>query len=132
MSIDELRSEAVAMTHWERHRFFALVAGVIMVALFLVSVAMSLYSNSGAAQLDLSRPGYKDIRAQAKRETTTAVFPSTGVLDKDAFNEFSKLYKDRASKVSSVDSFEDKALSEDSLQLMADPKAVDTETAGGQ
>ena len=113
------------MTHWQRHRFFVLVAGVIVVALFLVSVSMSLYSNSGAAQLDLSRPGYKDIRAQAKRETTTATFPATGLLDKDAFNEFNKLYKDRTAKVTSVDSFDEKALSEDSLQLMSDPHAQD-------
>lgn len=125
MSIDELRGEASAMTHWERHRFFGLVAGVITIALFLVGVSMSLYNNSGAAQLDFSRPGYKDIRAKAKRETTTATFPSTGVLDKDAFDEFSKLYKDRTAKVTSVDSFDEKALSEESLQLMSD-RAPDT------
>lgn len=125
MSIDELRSEAAVMTHWERHRFFGLIVSVIVVAVFLVSVALSLYNNSGAAQLDLSRPGYQDVRAQAKRDTTTAAFPATGTLDKAAFEQFLKLYDSRATKVSSVDSFDEGALSEESLQLMREQQPAE-------
>ena len=120
MSIDELRQDAVAMTHWERHRFFIMIASVIGVSLFLVSIAMSLYNNSGAVQLDLSRPGYQDVRSQAKRDTTSVAFPSTGVLDQAAFDQFYSLYDQRTAKVTSVDSFGPTPLSEESLQLMSD------------
>ncbi len=120
MSIDELREEAVAMTKWERHRFFVMIAGVILVAMFLVSVALSLYNNSGAAQLDLSRPDYQDIRNQAKRDTTSTTFPSTGTLDKAAYDQFEKMYDERTGRVLSVDSFDSKALSEESLQLLSE------------
>ena len=132
MTIDDLRSEAVAMTHWERHRFSIMIMSVISVSLFLVSVALSLYNNSGAVQLDLSRPGYQDVRAQAKRDTTNATFPATGQLDQAAFDQFNDLYDQRTAKVTSVDSFSASALSEESLQLMStrdtlDPAAIPTQ-----
>jgi hypothetical protein len=67
MGIDELRQDAIAMTRWEQHKFFVLIAGVILLSTFLVSVALSLYNSSGAAQLDLSRPGFQEVRKQATR-----------------------------------------------------------------
>jgi hypothetical protein len=118
MSIEELRRDTAAMTGWEKHRFFLLIAGVIAIAIFLVSVALSLYNSSGAAQLDLSRPGYQAVRNQANRDTSTASFSSTGELDKAALDQFSKLYGEQSGKVTSVDSFDEAALSPDSLQLL--------------
>lgn len=122
MSIDELRHDAAVMTRWEQHRFLALIAGVILIALFLVSVALSLYNSSGAAQLDLSRPGYQDVRDLAKRDTTSKSFPSSGVLDKEALDLFSKLYGEQSAKVISADSFDASAISEESLQLLTDTR----------
>lgn len=118
MGIDELKNDALAMTKWQQHRFFTLIVAVILVSLFLVSVALSLYNSSGAAQLDLSRPGYQDVREQAKRDTTTKAFPSTGALDKSALDSFTKMYKEQTAKVTSVDNFDSVALSEESLRLL--------------
>lgn len=118
MSIEELRKDTAAMTRWERHRFFLMVAGVIAIALFLVSVALSLYNSSGAAQLDLSRPGYQAVRNQAKRDSSTASFSSTGALDQASLDQFSKLYGEQSGKVTSVDSFDAAALGEDALQML--------------
>ena len=117
MGIDELRHEAIAMTKWQQHKFFVLVAGVILLSAFLVSVALSLYNSSGAAQLDLSRPGYQEVRQQATRDKTTKTFASTGVLDKTALDDFSKLYGEQSAKVTEADGFDAAALSEESLQL---------------
>lgn len=120
MSIEELRKDAAIMSRWERHRFLTMIAGVILIALFLVSVALSLYNSSGAAQLDLSRPGYQAVRDQAKRDTTSKSFPASGTLDKESLDLFSELYGEQASKVTSSESFDASALSEDSLQLLTD------------
>ena len=117
MGVDDLKNEAIAMSRWEKHRFLLLIASVITIAVFLVSIAMNLYNSSGAAQLDLSRPGYQDVRNKAARDTTTTSFPSSGALNKDAMNSFKKLYSDNTGKVTSVDSFDAAALSEDSLQV---------------
>ncbi|QQS21938.1 hypothetical protein IPM09_00040 [Candidatus Saccharibacteria bacterium] len=112
--------EVNELPRWQQHRFFLLIAGVIGIALFLVSVALSLYNNSGAAQLDFSSPAYQDIRKQARRDTTTVDFAATGKLDKAAYDQFKKMYTERIGKVVDVNSFDAAALSEDSLQLLTD------------
>ena len=118
MGIDELRQDAIAMTRWEQHKFFVLIAGVILLSTFLVSAALSLYNSSGAAQLDLSRPGFQEVRKQATRDTTTKTFPATGALDKAALDSFSRLYGEQTAKVSQTQGFDAAALSEESLQLL--------------
>lgn len=125
MTIDELKQDAKRMTHWQQHKFFVLISGVVIVSLFLVSVALSLYNNSGAAQLDLSRPGYQDIRDQAKRDKTAQDFPATGPLDKEALDTFASIYESRVKKITSVDSFGTEALSNESLRLFAEDPSAD-------
>lgn len=120
ISVDELRRDAAIMSRWEQHRFLVLIGFVILISLFLVSVALSLYNSSGAAQLDLSRPGYQDVRDLAKRDTTSKSFPASGVLDKQSLDLFSKLYGEQSAKVVSSDSFDAAAISEDSLQLLTE------------
>lgn len=126
MSIDDLRHDTVHMTKWEQHRFLMLVAGVIAISVFLVSVALSLYNSSGAAQLDLSRPGYQAVRNQAKRDIVSTSFPSSGPLDKESLDQFSKLYAEQSGKVTSVDSYDAAALGEDSLQMLAPTRPADS------
>lgn len=119
-------SEDIQLTPWQQHRFLVMIAGVILVAMFLVGVALGLYNSSGAAQVDLSRPDYEAIRSQAAKDEHAEGFSATGTLDETALSAFQDMYAARASKVVGVDSFGEAALSEDSLQLMNE--AVPTET----
>lgn len=118
MSQPREHEDPASPTFWQQYRFFALIALVVTVALFLVSVALSLYNSSGAAQVDLSRPGYESIRDQANQDKNDKSFDSTGTLDEDALKSFDSLYRNRAAKVVGVDSFDAAALSEESLQLL--------------
>ncbi len=111
---------AAELSRWSQHRFVMLIVSVIGIALFLVSAALSLYNNSGASQLDFSSPTYQDIRKQARRDTTQVDFSATGTLDKAAYDQFKKMYTERTGKVVNVNSFDEKALSEESLQLLVD------------
>lgn len=121
MSIDELRSEAFTMTAWQRHRFLVLIAGVIAVSCVMVAVALHLYNTSGAAQVDLSRPGYQDVRSEASRDKVPdSSFPSTGDLDAAAFKQFNEMYDKHAGRVIGVDSFDERALTDESLQIYRD------------
>ena len=128
MGIDELYKEAATMSRWQKHRFFVLIIGVIAVSMLLVSVAMSLYNSSGAAQIDLSRPGYQDVRKQASQGVALQVYPSTGALDKKALDDFDKLYRDQAAKATSTVNFDETALSEQSLQLLSAPDSAAGQT----
>lgn len=114
---DNASVETRVMTSWERHRFFGLVAGVIIVSLFLVSVALSLYHSSGAAQLDLSRPGYTAVRKEAARGESSVSYPANGTLDEQALADFRRIYNDRLQRVTSTRSFEASAMSDDALQM---------------
>lgn len=116
--IDELNHDSAQMTPWQRHRFFALISGVIIISIILVSVALILYNSSGAAQVDLSRPGYQSIQKEASRESSDQdSFPASGKLDTSALNTFNSLYSKHVTQVSGVDNFDPKALDTDTLQL---------------
>lgn len=121
--MEELRDDAAKMTHWQRHRFFALIVGVILVSFLLVLIALSLYNSSGAAQVDLSRPGYQSIQKEASRGAIEDSFPSSGKLDKKAFDDFNASYSKYAKRVVGIDSFDPKALDISNLQLLDSPES---------
>jgi hypothetical protein len=126
MSEEPLASEEHTIDRWSRHRFMALVGITILIALFLVSVALALYASSGAAQLDLSRPGYQSVREQAGRSTSFNEFPANGPLNKETAEQFKKLYDQQAEKATNVDSFSGSVMSEQTLSLDA-PSDTPTE-----
>lgn len=90
----------------------------VSLALLLVVVSMTIYDKSGAAQLDLSRPGYVSVRAQSiTNDNDFQSFSSTGSIDKKSINEFKKLYDKQAEKVKTFDAFGGDPLSTDSLGI---------------
>jgi hypothetical protein len=107
------------LSKWQQHRFLIMLGAAIVTALFLVSVALALYASSGAAQLDLSRPGYVSVREQANRDESFDGFSATGPLDKQAIDQFRKLYDKQANKATSVDSFGGNAMNDQTLSLDA-------------
>lgn len=100
------------------HRFFALILGSMIVAVFLVAISMDLYYRSGASQLDLSRPGYSDVRSKvvAKDESFVDI-PTTGAITAKVIDEFQKLYEVQAVKVQSIDAFGSDPLNPNALWL---------------
>lgn len=119
ISMEELRTDAAAMTAWQKHRFFVLIVGVILVSFLLVCVALGLYNSSGAAQIDLSRPGYQSIQKEASRGQVNDSFPSTGKLDAAAFDSFDKMYGNHTKRVVGADSFDTEALDAALVQVVA-------------
>lgn len=119
---EELKIEAAEeMTKWQKHKFFLLVIAVLVISMVMVAISLHLYNSSGAAQVDVSLPGYKSIQKQASKERSDSSFPATGTLDKEAFDSFDKLYGKHIDQINSSESFDSRALSEDSLQMMVAP-----------
>ncbi len=114
------------------HKLITMVVISIVIALFLVFVAMALYNSSGAAQLDLSRPGYEDIRKKAQQDTTTVSFSATGTLDETALKEFASKYDKELESLQRSDVFATDALSQKSLQIDQDTAAASAEAAQAQ
>lgn len=118
ISMEELKNDAAAMTVWQRHRFFLLIAGVIVVAFILVLVSLHLYNSSGAAQVDLSLPALQAIQKDAKKGVIEDSFPASGKLDAKAFDTFDKLYNAHSKQVVGIESFDPGPLDMENLQLM--------------
>lgn len=121
MTEEELVAESRTMSRWEQHRFLLLIGGTILISLFLVGVAMALYASSGAAQLDLSRPGYKSVRDQVAPSDSLTSFPSSGEITEDTLSQFRTAYDKQADQATNVDSFGGDAMSDKSLSI-DDPK----------
>lgn len=100
-----------------QRRFIVLIASTILISLFLVGVALDLYETSGAAQLDLSRPGYVSVRKQAVQSTQFNGFSSSGSMDKAALDQFRQLYVSQSTKATSVDSFSGDPMSDQALSI---------------
>lgn len=100
------------------HRFSLLIIFAILIASGLVLISMSIYYNSGAAQLDLSRPGYKAVRAQVTTsDSDFQNYSATGPINQSAISEFKILYARQAQKTESVDAFGGDPLNPSALEL---------------
>jgi hypothetical protein len=122
VSEEQLTAEASNLSPWQRHRFIVLIGLTIVISLFLVGVALALYASSGAAQLDLSRPGYKSVRNQATRSDTFEGFSASGSVDKGTLDDFRKLYEQQATQATNFDSFGGDVMSDKTLSIDAPAK----------
>lgn len=118
---EEPHSSNIVIEKVQNHRLATMITGAIVIAMLLVAVALSLYSSSGAEQLDLSRPGLEDVREQAARDDGGYVgFSPTGVLNDKAYEEFDRLYSEKLKEAQSVNAFGGDVLSPKALQIDQD------------
>lgn len=117
MNEKQLIAEARTLGRWERHKFLVLVGMTILVSLFLVGVALSLYASSGAEQLDLSRPGYQSVRDKVGQADDFNGFDGTGPIDKESLAQFRALYEAQAEQAKAVDSFGGHVMSDKALSI---------------
>jgi hypothetical protein len=122
VSEEQLAAESQSLGPWQRHRFLVLIGLTIVISLFLVGVALALYASSGAAQLDLSRPGYTSVRGQAARSDSFEGFSASGPVDKETIDKFRSLYESQAEKATNVDSFGGDVMSDKTLSIDAPAK----------
>jgi hypothetical protein len=114
----------VVHTPWYRLRIVLFIGSSIVIAFCLVVVSMALYSSSGTAQLDLSRPGYTAVQSQVDQSDSFEGFPATGPVNKSVIDDFQKTYQKQIKSVNSVDAFSPSALDAQSLGIDA-PSADD-------
>lgn len=99
---------------WYRQELTLFVAGSLVIAFCLVLVSMALYVSSGAAQLDLSRPGYKSVRSEVESDAFEG-FPSDGPVTRDTLEQFQRLYDTQTKPVTDKDVFSPSALDDEAL-----------------
>jgi hypothetical protein len=106
------------LSFWDAHRFLLLIALSVTIAIVLTVVSMTLYSTSGAMQLDLSRPNLKTVTSQAAtNDSAYQTYSSTGPIDAASTAEFKALFDQQAAKAKAVDAFGGDPLNPDSLEI---------------
>jgi hypothetical protein len=105
------------ITKNSKRRFVAMIIVSVVVAFALVLVSMHMYNSSGAAQLDLSRPGYVNVRSQANDGVEDINYSNKGAIDQSAIDEFQEIFSKQTKNVKSVDAFGGDPLSAKSLGL---------------
>ncbi len=117
--IPDTQTEAVVHIPWYRNNLLRLVVGSITIAILLVMFSMALYTSSGSAQLDLSRPGYQLVRDQVNQSGAFQSFPASGSVDRETLDEFLELYDKQTLPVSGSDAFSSSALDAQALGIDA-------------
>lgn len=103
-----------------RNNFLVMISGAVVITGLVVVVSMSMYNSSGAAQLDLSRPGYVSVRDKAvKNDSDFQTFSSSGEINEKIISEFKISFAKQALKVKLVDAFGGDPLSPVSLGIDA-------------
>ena len=123
MNETDLTIDSKQLTGWRKHKFIVLVGLTIIGALGLVVLSLYLYNSSGAAQLDLSRPGYKSVRDKANRSDTINSFPSSGAITEDTLRDFDAQYSEQLKQVTQFDGFGGDVMSDEALSLDANDTA---------
>lgn len=107
---------------WIEHRFMLLVVITIIISIVLVCISVTVYNSSGAAQLDLSRPGYQSVSDKVDRTDNVTDYSAFGPINKDTVNQFTTIYDTQAGKAKAVDAFNGDPLNPDVLEF-GDPTA---------
>ncbi len=94
-----------ASTFWQDHRITLLLSLTVLIALIFVSVGMIFYTMSGAAQLDLSRPGYQSVSNKVEPNDKIDEYSSSGAVNKETIDRFIILFDEQAKKAKAVDAF---------------------------
>lgn len=109
----ELAAPADKATPVYRQKFVWMIVLAMVLATLFTIVALRLYNTSMAAQLDLSRPGFEQVRAGVD-QTEVAAFESTGAITEETVTEFQELYNEEYAKTKtnqySSDTLTDEAL----------------------
>ncbi|MFZ1250183.1 MAG: hypothetical protein WAR37_01930 [Candidatus Microsaccharimonas sp.] len=105
------------LSFWDRHRLSLLLIITIVIALILTAVSVTIYTVSGAAQLDLSRPGYRSVSSQVEEVDTIDSYSASGPVTKQVIEDFMKLYDEQAAKAKAVDAFNGDPLNPEVLEF---------------
>lgn len=102
----------------DAHRLTAAIALAIIISLVLTMVSISLYIRSGASRLDLSRPGYENVREQVTNSNDEDTFSATGAMNGTVADQFQAIYSRKRATIEKLDPFSPTVLSDDSIRLL--------------
>ncbi len=112
------------LTYAGRFKLVVGLIGAILIALLLTFISVQMYTNSGTASLDLSRPGYEQAREQVRSDEQSKNFSPAGPVNKESLEEFKKLYQQELVKLNNSSSFNDQSLDDAQLRFTPETQSL--------
>jgi hypothetical protein len=102
------------------HQWPVFIVLVLAIAISLTSVSLWLYHASSTAKLDLSRPGYEQVREDVKDSSdSTKPFSPTGNLNEAAIADFRSRYEGIKNRLDQINNYDSLVMSDKNLGLVA-------------
>lgn len=116
--MDKTTDETEELSFKDKHSFVMFIFLSIFIAFSLVIISMAMYNSSGAAQLDLSRPGYVSVRSQVDATSDDLqTYSASGSIDQNTITEFKTLFSKQSQKAKAIDAFGSDPLNPDALGI---------------
>ncbi len=101
----------------QRHTIIYGVIAALLIAILMTMVSMALYVSSGASRLDLSRPGYENIRAEVQSGREDNTFRANGPLNEAVYDDFQDRFTKRREVMQQLGDYRSTALNDRELQI---------------
>ena len=97
------------------------LTAAILLALAMTVTSVYMYVSSGVSQLDLSRPGYENIRKQVDINESRQDFDDEGPVDDETITQFLNLLDERSGELKNISDFSGQSLDDATLDLAPPP-----------
>ena len=99
------------------YQFAAMVALAVLVATIMTSVSILVYVSSGAINIDLSRPGYEQVREDTSASGPITQFQSSGPIDRNAIDDFNNRLESIQTEINNMNNFSTDVMSNEALGI---------------
>lgn len=109
------------------HKFLLALCVAVVVALTMTVISVVMYVTSGVSSIDLSRPGFEQVRKDLKESDATPTFDPTGPLNSAVVDQFIQTFNGQSTETRSFGGFNDTAIDDGSIGLTpTDPNQSNT------
>lgn len=127
--ISKIPGRRTAQIFINRYKLFFGITLAVCISLLLTVFSLSLYVITGTSKLDLSRPGYEEVRQKVEKAPLREnAFEPNGPLDSKIINDYLVKYKKQSQTLEKYDTFDPKLLDDAPLGLTPD-QSVATDPA---
>lgn len=108
------------------HQFLFFVIFCIVIAFVMTMISLQLYKHSGAMKLDMSRPGYEQVRSEVEKSRDDQPYSATGELNEAAIDDFNNRVDRYKQELKNLGTYDNSIISDENLNLVDTPNSEQT------
>lgn len=108
------------------HQFLFFIIFCIVIAFVMTMISLQLYKHSGAMKLDMSRPGYEQVRSEVEKSRDDQPYSATGELNETAIDDFNNRIDRYKQELKNLGTYDNSIISDENLNLVDTPNFEQT------